>query len=361
MGTDSTTDKQSISVIVMYIIGTSSLVIFALDSKKDLWISILICYVITIFMSLIVGRLKQLLPDKDFFQIIQQCYGKIFSKIVLVIYFVSAFYIVVLINTFLIHFIRLTSLPHTPKIALAIPITIICLWMVKGGVELISRFATLFIIPVLLFIIILIVMVVPQMNFDNLKPAFQEKPSTIFHGSLSTFIFPLGELVVFSAFFKRFSKPKASYKVLLIGSTIGTIVVFIISVTDVLVLGIDLASSVYYPTYVVASRITIGDFIHGIEIIICIVFIVGAFVKTNVYFTICCKAVARTFGFNDDYKFITTPIGLLLLSASIFFYAGPLDYTPWLKRNLVLYSIPYIIIFPILTLIIAEIKKTNPS
>lgn len=357
MNNDKVTDKQSIAVIIMYITGTSSLVIFALEAKKDLWISILICYVMTILMALIIGRIKYIFPDLDIFEIFEKCYGKIISKIIHLIYFISAFYIVVLINTFLIHFINLTALPTTPKIALAIPITIICIWMVKEGVELISRFAAIFLILTLLSIFVLIILLIPHMDFGNLLPAFQQSPLVILHGSLSAFIFPLGELVVFSAFFKRFSEPKASYKVLLIGSTIGAMVVFAISVSNVMVLGINLASDVYYPTYVSASRIMIGNYFHGLEIILSIVFILGAFVKTNVYFSVCCKAVARTFGFQEDYRFIITPLGLLLLCASLFFYEGPLDYSQWLKTDLVPYSIPYIIIIPIVTLIVAEFKK----
>ncbi|TCL76381.1 spore germination protein KB [Hydrogenispora ethanolica] len=353
----SASDKQSIAVIVLYIIGTSSLVIFSLQAKRDLWLGILLCYLMTLLMALMIGRIKVLFPDMDIFQIFEKCFGKGISKVINVLYILSAFYVVVLINTFLIHFIRVTALPNTPKVILNIFITVICVWMVKGGVELIADFATLFFIPALLSIAVMIIALIPQMNIGNLLPPFQEDIRHTLYGALSTFIFPLGETVVFAAFFQKFSARKSSYKVLLIGSTIGAVVVFVISVSNVLVLGIDLASDVYYPTYLSASRITLGTYLHGLELVLSIVYILGALVKTNVYFSVCCKAVTRTFGFQDDYRFIVTPVGLLIFCAALFFYEGPLDYTLWLKKNLVPYSIPYIIIVPVITFIVAELRK----
>ncbi len=351
------TDKQSIALIVLYIIGTSSLVIMALEAKKDLWLSILICYLMAMLMGLMIARLKSLFPDLDLFQIFEKCFGKVLSKAVHIVYVLSAFYVVVLINTFLIHFIRATALPNTPKVVLDILITFICIWMTKGGVQLISNFATLFLGPSLLSIAIMITALVPQMNFNNLLPAFQESLGHILYGSLSTFIFPLGEIIIFVAFFQKFSTPAAAYKVLLIGPSIGALVVLVISVSNVLVLGINLASDVYYPTYISASRIMIGAYLHGLELILSIVYILGAFVKTNVYFSVCCKALARTFGFRDDYRFIVTPVGLLAFCAALFFYESPLDYTLWLKKDLVPYSIPYLIIIPVLTFLVAEFRK----
>ncbi|RCX13003.1 spore germination protein KB [Anaerobacterium chartisolvens] len=361
MYTGNVTDKQSISVIVMYITGTSSLVIFALEAKKDLWLGILICYAMTVLMSLMIGRIKRLFPDMDIFQIFEVCFGKIISKLINAVYIISAFYVVVLINTFLIHFIRITALPTTPNPFLAVFITFICIWMVKEGVELISRFSAMFLLPTLISIILLVVMLIPQMNFGNLLPAFQEGIFDILYGSLSAFIFPLGEIVVFSAFFQKFSTPKASYKVFLTGSAIGALVVFSISVSNVMVLGINLASDVYYPTYLSASRISVGTYLHGLELILSIVFILGAFVKSAVYFSVCCKAIARSFGLDSDYKFIVTPVGLLLYCSSLFFYKGAPDYTEWLKKALVPYSIPYIIIIPIITFIVVEFRKKKFS
>jgi spore germination protein KB len=354
---ENVTDKQSIAVIVLYIIGTSSLVILALEAKKDIWLSILICYLMAMVMALMIGRLKYLFPDLDIFQIFEKCFGKILSKAINVVYIISAFYVVVLINTFLIHFAMVTALPHTPKVVLDIFITFICIWMVKAGVELISNFATFFLLPTLLSIAVLIIALFPQMNFENLLPAFQESIGHILYGSISTFVFPLGEIVIFAAFFKKFSTKKSSYKVLLLGPTIGAVVLFTISVSNVLVLGINLASDVYYPTYISASRIMIGTYLHGFELVISTIFIISSFIKTNVYFSVCCKAVARTFGFQDNYQFIVTPIGLLIFCASLFFYEGPLDYTQWLKKDLVPYSIPYILIIPIITFIVAEFKQ----
>lgn len=354
---DNINDKQKIAVIVLYTIGTSSLVIFSLEAKKDLWLSIIICYLMSVLMALMIARIKYLFPKSDIFQIFEKCFGKPLSKLMNGVYILSAFYVVVLINTFLIHFIRVTALPNTPKVFLDIFVTLICIWMVKAGVELICNFATFFLLPALLSIGIMIIALFPQMNLGNLLPPFQESAWHIFHGALSNFVFPLGEVVIYAAFFKRFNTPKSSYKVLLSGVTIGALVVFAISVSNVLVLGVNLASDVYYPTYVSAARIMIGTYVHGFELVLSIVFILGAFIKTNVYYTVCCKAIARTFGFQDNYQFLISPVGLLIFCASLFFYEGPLDYTAWLKANWVPYALPYTFVVPIITFIVVELRK----
>ncbi len=357
MPQENVTDKQRIAVIVLYILGTSSLVIFSLGAKKDLWLSIIICYLMSVLMALMIARIKYLFPESDIFQIFEKCFGKALSKVMNGVYILSAFYVVVLINAFLIHFIRVTALPNTPKVFLDIFVTFICIWMVKAGVELICNFATFFLLPALLSIGVMIIALFPQMNLSNLLPPFQESAWHIIHGALSNFVFPLGEIVIYAAFFKRFSTPKSSYRVLLTGLTIGALVVFAIAVSNVLVLGIKLASDVYYPTYVSAARIMFGTYVHGFELVLSIVFILGAFVKTNVYFTVCCKAIARSFGFQDNYQFLVTPVGLLVFCASLFFFEGPLDYTAWLKTNWVSYALPYTFVVPLLTFIVVELRK----
>jgi spore germination protein KB len=350
-------DRQSIALIVMYIIGTSSLVIMALEAKKDLWLAILICYVMTVLMAMMIARIKYLFPELDIFQIFEQCFGKIPAMAINIIYVTSSFLVVVLINAFLIDFIRVTALPNTSEALLDVFITFIGIWMVKGGVKVICRLATFFLLPTLLSIAVLFIALIPQMNLTNLLPPFQEGIGHILYGALSTFIFPLGEIVEFAAFFQKFDSPKSAYKVLLIGPAIGALVVLGISVSNVLVLGVNLASDIYYPTYISAARIMIGSYLHGFELVLSIAFILGALVKSSVYFSVCCKGLARTFGCQDDYGFLATPIGLLIFCASLFFFEGPLDYTQWLKKNLVPYSVPYIIIIPIITFMVAEFRK----
>lgn len=349
-------DKQGIIIIIMHMIGTSSIFMTALAAKKDLWLAILIALFMALIMSFILARIKTIFLKEDLFQILDICFGKFIGKIISILFTLYLFHTGILILMNITQFIKITALFETPEIIIRIVLSIVCIWIVKEGIEVIGRFSQSFFIPVISFILVFVLLSVAKMNTDNIMPILSEGIKPIANGVFYVFSFPLGELGIYTIIFYRLKQRSSFYRVYMLGVLIGGIILLTISLTNLLVLGINTATSVYYQTHLAASIIDIGGFLQRIEAVIVIVFILAAFIKNSIYLLAACKGTAKIFG-NSDYRFIVTPIALLMLNLSYFMFDSLMSYMEWDKDVWPYYAFPFQVILPIVIWIVAEIKN----
>lgn len=73
---DILSEKQSTFIIILFLIATSTNIITGAGAKNDLWISIILGFLITLPLAMICARLCDLFPGKDLYDIFIMCYGK---------------------------------------------------------------------------------------------------------------------------------------------------------------------------------------------------------------------------------------------------------------------------------------------
>lgn len=168
-------------------------------------------------------------------------------------------------------------------------------------------------------------------------------------------MYPLGETITFAVVFSNFKERNSPYKVYILGILIGGLMLLIISATNILVLGVNIASIYFHPTYITMSRITFGSTIQRVESIMSIAYILGAFIKISIYLLVTTKAITKIFNF-EDYRFLVINAALFMLILSHFLFGGVSEL--W-EYTLVWYyfAILFQIIFPILLFIVAEFRK----
>jgi len=149
---------------------------------------------------------------------------------------------------------------------------------------------------------------------------------------------------------------KSYYKVYITGLFIAGIIIVCTYLTNVLVLGVNRAASLYFPSYGTAARINIGDIVQRIEIVVGVVFVIGGFIKVNICLLATCRGITKIFRYKD-YRFIVTPIGLLLINLSYLIYDNTIEFLEWSHDIWRYYAFPFQVIFPIVLLITAEIKR----
>lgn len=349
-------DKQGISMIAIFIAGTSSILSLGLEGKKDVWLSIILAVIMGIIVSLIFIKLHLIFPDKNLFDICEICFGKFISKIFILLFTWFAFEesSQVLINTS--QFIRDTALPETPMIMSRIILLFLCLWSVKEGLEVIGRWSSFFIIPFILFVFIAVLLLIPKMDINNILPVLDKGISPVLKGAFSCFTFPFGEAVMLAMIFSRFKTKKSYYNVYIFGLLIGGICALLLSLSTVLVVIPSEALQKYYSAYSTISRINIGDFIQRLEIISSLVFVIGGFVKLNILLLATCLGVCKLFNFSE-YRFIVIPICLIILNFSFIQFDSRMHFDDWSSSVWPYYAFTFEVILPITVIISAKTKN----
>lgn len=356
MNNNHISQKQGICMIAMFIMGTSSILVMAVSAKMDTWIAILLAGGVSALLVLIFTRLISILPDKDFYQMLKFFFGKVGSKVIIFIFTWFAFDNCALVVRNYSQFIVTVGLKETPLIVIMFIVTILCAISVRSGIEVLGRWTEPFILFVISFIIISVLLVSQNMKITNILPVFDNGIAPIVKGSLNVITFPFTETVIFLLVFPAFKKGVSIKKIFLKGLLIGGSIIFIVSLTDMLVLGSSISENVYYSTFTAMSTVHYGDLFQRMEFITAIVFIISAFFKLSIYLLGVCKGTANLLGFKD-YRFIVIPITFLVINVAFFSFDSIIYYHEWNFKVWPYYAPIYQVIIPLVLLITIEIKR----
>jgi spore germination protein KB len=73
---------------------------------------------------------------------------------------------------------------------------------------------------------------------------------------------------------------------------------------------------------------------------------------------VCCRGISTLFSF-EDYRFLVTPIGILLVITSFSKYDSIMEMSEWIVEVWNYYALLFQVILPIIILIGAEMKVRN--
>lgn len=347
------TYKQGISLIILFISGSSTVLTPGLESKNDVWLAILLAMIFALPILFIFERLLYLFPGKDLFDILQLIFGKVLGKFFSILYIWFSFHLGTLVLCNFAYFINIVALDNTPLIIPTLFIAILCIEAVTFGIEILGRWGEFAIVVLIISISILVILLIKNMNINNLMPILYDGFTPVFKGAFSVFSFPFAELVIFTMVFTNF-KEKGPPKIYRIGLFLGGILLLLTSLTDILILGADIAEIYYFPAYAAVRRISLGTFIERIEIVVSLVFLIGGIVKISICLLATSKGVSKLFNF-EDYRFIVTPIAITMTILSTFIYKSIMEMTTWAFKVWPYYAFIFQAILPVIFFIAAEI------
>ena len=358
MNRETITDKQSIYLIIMFLLGASIIILRGAEAKQDLWLATILAILGALVVCLICARLHYIFPHNTLFDIIDICFGKFIGRLLSLMYIFFTFLLTSLLIMDFGYFFTTVTFPETPKIIFNILSAIVGAYAVKSGIEVIARWAKAFLPLLILVIAIFLFLLIQEMNIDNIYPLLSNKASSIIKGAFSAFSFPFGEIIVFTMVFHNFHTRKSPYRVYTTGLLISGMFVLILSNAYILALGIDTAVGTYFPAYLAASRISIGMVLERTEIVVAIIFSIATFAKLCICLLATCIGTSKILGFND-YRFIVMPISLMMVNVSYSLFDSVMDWFEWTIAIWPYFAFIFQVILPITILIVAEIKKRS--
>lgn len=349
-------DKQGISIVILFIIGSSAMYIMGLGAKQDLWAAIILALIISMPMALLAIRLHFIFPNKNLFDISEICFGKFIGNIIIMLFIFFIFFWVtdVLVNYG--DFIHIVSLPETPTVIPVIFIMLLCSLIVKEGIEVIGRCSELFLAASIFIILVSIILLIPQKDIETIKPVFSDGIDPILKGMFSVLMFPFTQLAAsFTIIFSNFKNKHSSYKIYVIGLFFGGMLLLLNSLNAMFVLKLNKSLTEYFPAYSATAEVNIKDFLQRLEVVTAITFLLGGFVKISILLICICKGICKIFAI-DNYRFIVIPVALLITNLSYFQYESVMYYYEFAADIWSYFAFPFQIILPIIIWIAAEIK-----
>lgn len=346
--------RQAFCIIVLFICGSSVVMGGSSDAGQDSWISLLLAFLGMIPLLLFYARIIRLYPDKDMFDIFEALFGKIFSKAFIVLMSWYALHLCALVLTNFSQFIEIMAMPETPQLPLMIVMLAVTAFIAASGVETLGKWSVI-IIPIFCTTVVLTVIAsLKQMDFSNILPVMENNFSKIAAGSLKLFSFPLAETVLFLGLAGSIKRQASPYKLYIYATAFAVLILFVVMVRNIELLGPALMKVEYFPSYIAARIINIGDFFARIEGTISMNFIITGITKIAVCLLVAAKGTAHLFGI-PNYRKILIPVALLALSVSTILYKSAMEMFAFLETYQY-YALLFEVIIPVIVWICAEIK-----
>lgn len=337
--------RQAIFTMTMFIIGSSVIITSGVDAKGDLWIAISIALIAALIITWFYSKILSIKPNNDIVDILEMIFGKFFGRLLSFFLIFFSFHLGALVLRNFGEFIKTIGLPETPNSILMLICILLAIISVKSGIETIARGCELFLLILLFLLLLTIPFSIPEMDINNLRPMLYEGIMPVLKGAFATFSFPFAETIVFLFVLPSINK-KQYYKVYYTSLIFAGSILIILALRNVLILGPETSTRNYFSSYTAVSRINIANFFQRIESIVAISFLIYTFAKISICLYASSKGLSKILGFND-YRFLVTPIGLLMLNFAIIVYENIMQMVEWATEIWPYYSLPFEVFLPL--------------
>jgi len=347
-------DKEAICITTLFIMGSTIIMGISGEAKNDSWLSSIIGILFSLPIILIYSRIVSLFKGKDLFEILELVFGKYIGKFITVLYMGYAFMLGALVIRDFGEFANTLGIPETPMIVINLCLGLVGIMAVRMGIEIIGRTGAFFIPLVFIVLTTVQILVIPQLNFNYIKPILYNGIGPVLKAGYFAFTFPFAETVILICAFFTLKTKKSARKVYLWGLALAGTVIIVLTTRNVLVLG-EAIEMYYFPSYIVVGDISVGNFLQRLEVSVVFIFVVATFVKSGICLFATCRGFQRLFNLND-YRNVVIQVGLLMVYFSYIIFESIMELKEWLEVYHYI-TIPFQIIIPIVVWIIAEFKK----
>ncbi|KAB2330146.1 GerAB/ArcD/ProY family transporter [Cytobacillus depressus] len=331
-------------------------------AKQDAWISSLIAIFFGIAVVFAATKVGLFFPNKTLVEFTKLILGKWLGTIIIFFYFIQWYSV---IGTILGEFAEFTItilLPTTPSWILILTMLLLMIYVTyTGGIEGIARCSEVFGPMVLLMVVLLVILSLPNMEFDRILPIYSETGfREILKGSFSPLSF-LGESVIMMMMISFMDQPKqgplkAIWGIALSGFLVSTVIISVLTI-----FGPEVASKFLFPAFETIRFINVMNFIQNLEIIAVLVWILSAFIKVSLYFFSASYGTAQILKLKDWRKMIWF-VAIITFLIAILQPTTKLFGTEYVNEYWVKYVLPINMIgFPLLLLIVGSIRNRTAA
>ncbi|MGQ3480067.1 GerAB/ArcD/ProY family transporter [Paenibacillus sp. TY11] len=352
--------RQFMILTILFTIGSAILVIpsgMAFVAKQDAWIAALVGVGAGIFLVWMYNTIVILYPRMTLAEIIETLLGKWLGKTISLLFVVTLFLggpSAVLYDVG--NFLTTQIMPETPAQSVNILFAIIVVMGAWLGIETFARSAELLFPLFILLYISLVILVAPEVKLENVEPVLEAGIGPIWPAALSFISIVFLPHIVLLMIIPAVNRTDKARKAFFSGSMFGGLMMVLIIALTILVLGPDLTARSIFPSYSLAQRISIGNFLQRIEAIMAVMWFISLYFRTTIYMYVIVLVIAQIFNLKD-YRPLILPLGMILVVMSVIIYPNAPYQQKWDGTVWVSYILSVGLFLPLLLLCIHVIRK----
>lgn len=319
--------RQLTTLIFMMVVGDMMLIypsVITSYAKQDSWICAFIGVPLGMALMAMILKLCSMHPEKNLVQMARSILGfwpgTFFSCLYLFFFIIGASTHTREVGDFM----TTQIFPYTPIRIIILMFVIVIAWGVSHGLETMGRSSELLMPVVIVFIVVLAVCLLPQIDIRNLKPVSDTGVVSISQGILVSIIYPIGEVVPIMMILPYVAKQAHRTRDVIIAAGLGSLVLATLVTISLLVLGAFLTQHNIYASFVLSQKISIGSFFERIEAIMASSWLISTYFKAMIYLYAFIVGCAELFKLKQ-YQILVLPASILvfglanLISPSITF------------------------------------------
>ncbi|WP_017690730.1 endospore germination permease [Paenibacillus sp. PAMC 26794] len=306
--------RQLTTLTFMMVVGDMMLIypsVITSYAKQDSWICAFIGVPLGMALMAMILKLCSMHPEKNLVQMARSILGFWPGT------FFSCFYLFFFIIGASTHtrevgdFMTTQIFQYTPIRIIILMFVIVIGWGVWHGLETMGRSSELLMPVVIVFIVVLAVCLLPQVDTSNLKPVSDTGVVSISQGILVSIIYPIGEVVPIMMILPYAAKQAHQTRDMLIAAGLGSLILATLVTISLLVLGAFLTQHNIYASFVLSQKISIGSFFERIEAIMASSWMISTYFKAMIYLYAFIVGCAELFKLKQ-YRMLVLPASILV-------------------------------------------------
>ncbi len=348
------TRLQIVSVLVMFCFGSSVVMGVSTAVAQDAWISLTLGVLYAAPLILVYARIVELNPGAHLFDAARARLGPVVGKIFGLLMSWYALHLCALVLRNFSEFIQLSSLLDTPQLPVAAIMLLTVATLARGGGKALGKWA-LAPLPIVRFIVLApVVLSLGILHPAYILPIMEHPPMEIAGDAFQIFSFPFTETVMFLGIADLVRPGDHPRRLYLGGTGFSYAVLMVIILRNLLVLGPAVVSVEYFPSYIAARIISLGDFLSRIEGSISANFMLAGITKIALCLITASRGIASLFGVKD-WRSLVLPTGLMALALAQILYPNTMAMFAFLKYYAV-YALPFEVLLPLALWAASEIR-----
>jgi spore germination protein KB len=348
-------DWQFILLMMGFIFGSSIILVPGNQAGHDAWIAIILGMLGGIIVALVYTFLCIRFKGKNLIQIHEIVYGPYLGKLMSLLFLWFIFHMGSLITNVFTYFFSITTFPRTPDVFLMVLIVFVCAYAAQNGIEVIARCGFIIVLASMVIFLGSSIFLINNFHVSNFFPLFEAPIKEMLTAAYGAAAFPFAETVVFAMIIPYLNRKHGSIFPVVTALLLGGLFITLISIRNIGALG-PLNGIYVYPTFQTDRMIDVGGFIRRMEIITVSVFLTFGFLKISVILYATALGSAELLGLRT-YRPLVPPIGILMVIVALQNFKTFTGGISFSQQIYPIYALPFELGVPLLTLIVALIRK----
>lgn len=346
---------DAVMLMTASMLGSSTLFGTGATAGRDAWLATAIGMAEGLVFAAIYVALLNRFPGQNLIQIIDTVFGRYLGSAISFLMLLYLAHLASLVLGNYRDFLKDVFLINTPQSVVLISLSLVVIYGVRKGLEVFSRIAPAFVAATIAAITLATILVSSQFRPENLLPvAWTPWPRLLWtaHGVAT---FPFGETVAFTMILPYVRAPRRTGRIVFSAFAIAGPLLTFLAVRGTMVFD-GVARLFAFPSFQLLKMVDVGEILTRIELLLAVSYVLMGFLKTVSLTYASTLGIAQLFRLKSSTS-LSFPIGMITTLLAIVDARDLAEVVTFAVGTYPLYALPFQLIIPLLTLVVAAIRR----